>query len=432
MGKHITEHNYSTEIPIATATAGTNKAGLMSPSMVDDLVTAKSGATASGHTHTTDQVSEGTNKYFSNALAIASVLTGYVKATTVTAIATTTTILQAIGILEKALDNKVNVEIGKGLSTNDYTTDEKNKLSGIATNANNYSHPSGTVNVPSTALTGAVVVSQITNDTSGHPTAVVTRSLSAADVGAATTSHNHDVAAFTSGTLGFTRGGTGTSSFTASRFVRVNASNTALETRTNAEVLTDIGAAASSHNHVATEITSGTLPDGRLSTNVPLLASTNNFTGLVRVGGTVAMGTSGARLNVKGLDTSASSRAFRMENNDNSQSVDIFNDGTVASTKAFNAPNLQENSVNLSAKYRQLSVPIAMVDMAGGTTLTVDSFPETEKAKLRLSTNWTSGSYTGEPLVGCFHGTTLCERGIDLTYAYYMIEDNFPARLRRE
>lgn len=33
------------------------------------------------------------------------------------------------------LDEKVTVETGKGLSTNDYTTAEKNKLSGIATNA---------------------------------------------------------------------------------------------------------------------------------------------------------------------------------------------------------------------------------------------------------------------------------------------------------
>ncbi len=30
---------------------------------------------------------------------------------------------------------------GKDLSTNDYTTDEKNKLAGIAANANNYTHP---------------------------------------------------------------------------------------------------------------------------------------------------------------------------------------------------------------------------------------------------------------------------------------------------
>lgn len=44
--------------------------------------------------------------------------------------------------LETALAGKVNTESGKGLSTNDYTTAEKQKLAGIATGANNYVHPS--------------------------------------------------------------------------------------------------------------------------------------------------------------------------------------------------------------------------------------------------------------------------------------------------
>ena len=38
-------------------------------------------------------------------------------------------------IIKNALDNKVDKVSGKGLSTNDYTTDEKNKLAGIAANA---------------------------------------------------------------------------------------------------------------------------------------------------------------------------------------------------------------------------------------------------------------------------------------------------------
>lgn len=43
---------------------------------------------------------------------------------------------------EKATwNNKVDKISGKGLSTNDYTTEEKNKLQGIAINANNYMHP---------------------------------------------------------------------------------------------------------------------------------------------------------------------------------------------------------------------------------------------------------------------------------------------------
>lgn len=52
-------------------------------------------------------------------------------------------------------DNKVDKATGKQLSTEDYTTSEKNKLAGIATGANNYSHPSGDGNlhVPATSTT---------------------------------------------------------------------------------------------------------------------------------------------------------------------------------------------------------------------------------------------------------------------------------------
>lgn len=39
------------------------------------------------------------------------------------------------------IGGKVDKVNGKGLSTNDYTTTEKNKLAGIANNANNYTHP---------------------------------------------------------------------------------------------------------------------------------------------------------------------------------------------------------------------------------------------------------------------------------------------------
>jgi hypothetical protein len=43
--------------------------------------------------------------------------------------------------IKKVSDNKVGKEAGKVLSSNDYTTAEKTKLSGIAENANNYVHP---------------------------------------------------------------------------------------------------------------------------------------------------------------------------------------------------------------------------------------------------------------------------------------------------
>ncbi len=42
---------------------------------------------------------------------------------------------------QSALDTKVDKVTGKGLSTNDYTTEEKTKLAGIETGANNYVHP---------------------------------------------------------------------------------------------------------------------------------------------------------------------------------------------------------------------------------------------------------------------------------------------------
>ena len=47
---------------------------------------------------------------------------------------------------ESEVDNKLNSKVdkvsGKGLSTEDYTTAEKNKLSGIEEGANKYTHPS--------------------------------------------------------------------------------------------------------------------------------------------------------------------------------------------------------------------------------------------------------------------------------------------------
>lgn len=53
---------------------------------------------------------------------------------------------------------------GKGLSTNDYTTAEKNKLAGIAENANNYVHPDYTPQ--------ASGLYKVTVDATGHVSAV--------------------------------------------------------------------------------------------------------------------------------------------------------------------------------------------------------------------------------------------------------------------
>ena len=60
---------------------------------------------------------------------------------------------KAVNITVPDISNKVDKVSGKGLSTNDYTTTEKDKLAGIASNANNYSLPNAT-----TTTKGGVIV----------------------------------------------------------------------------------------------------------------------------------------------------------------------------------------------------------------------------------------------------------------------------------
>lgn len=62
------------------------------------------------------------------------------------------------------LTNYVEKEEGKGLSTNDYTSEEKEKLAGIADGANNYTHPAYTQQ--------ASGLYKITVDAAGHVSAV--------------------------------------------------------------------------------------------------------------------------------------------------------------------------------------------------------------------------------------------------------------------
>ncbi len=58
------------------------------------------------------------------------------------------------------LEGKVNKELGKGLSEANYTETEKEKLSTIANNANNYAHPttSGNKHIPSGGASGQMLV----------------------------------------------------------------------------------------------------------------------------------------------------------------------------------------------------------------------------------------------------------------------------------
>lgn len=64
------------------------------------------------------------------------------------------------GRTTSALALKVDKVEGKQLSTNDYTTSGKNKLQGIAANANNYTHPTtaGNKHLPAGGIVGQVLV----------------------------------------------------------------------------------------------------------------------------------------------------------------------------------------------------------------------------------------------------------------------------------
>lgn len=69
-----------------------------------------------------------------------------------------------LSLLKNQFNTKVDKVDGKGLSTNDFTTELKNKLDGIAENANNYTHPTYTA-----ASSGLY---KVTVDTLGHITSV--------------------------------------------------------------------------------------------------------------------------------------------------------------------------------------------------------------------------------------------------------------------
>lgn len=89
------------------------------------------------------------------------------------------------------IGTKVDKVNGKGLSTNDYTTAEKNKLSGIATGANK------------------TTVDSALSSTSTNP--VQNKVINTALSGKANSSHTHKASDITSGVIPLDRGGTGSS-----------------------------------------------------------------------------------------------------------------------------------------------------------------------------------------------------------------------------
>lgn len=120
--------------------------------------------------------------------------------------------------VDNGLSGKVDTVSGKGLSTNDYTTAEKNKLAGIATGATANTGTitaiqangtnvatSGTANIPaaSTSAYGVTKLSSATNSTS------TTLAATASAVKAAYDLANGKAPAYSYGTSDYTAGSTG-------------------------------------------------------------------------------------------------------------------------------------------------------------------------------------------------------------------------------
>lgn len=83
---------------------------------------------------------------------------------------------------ELKLVDKVDKEEGKQLSTNDYTTEEKNKLAGVEASANKYVHPethpaSMIVDIPAAAGTGALPMFKGSDGKMGTLDAVAARGI---------------------------------------------------------------------------------------------------------------------------------------------------------------------------------------------------------------------------------------------------------------
>lgn len=126
---------------------------------------------------------------------------------------------QDVGALQANINainaGKVDAESGKGLSEDDYTTAEKNKLAGIEAGANNYTHPS---THPASMITGmaAVATSGDYEDLNGKPAIptvdttiteggqnpVTGGAIYTALAGKANASHTQSAGTITAGTLG--------------------------------------------------------------------------------------------------------------------------------------------------------------------------------------------------------------------------------------
>lgn len=211
-GKANSTHSHAQSDITGLATALGNKANASHTHETGDITgldTALSGKAAASHTHSLDEVSETTAKKIMTAderTKLSGIAAGANKTVVDTAMSSTSTNPVQNKAVNSALGNKVDKVTGKGLSTNDYTTDEKTKLAGIAAGANKYTHPTSH---PASMITGLadVATTGSYNDLSNKPTTMTPTAhthaqsdvtgLATALSGKANTGHTHGAASTT-------------------------------------------------------------------------------------------------------------------------------------------------------------------------------------------------------------------------------------------
>ena len=228
------------------------------------------------------------------------------------------------------ISGKVDKVTGKGLSTNDFTTDEKNKLAGIATGANK------------------TTVDSALSDSSTNP--VQNKVINNALSGKANSSHTHKAGDITSGVIPLDRGGTG--------------SNVSLRDAPNGAVIRKLKSDADN------ELWYTPTKDGALyatsENGVPSFGTLP-----IAQGGTGATSAANARKNLGAASSSHTHGA-----GDITGTLGIAHGGTGATTAAAARTNLDITPANIGAapsSHNHSYLPLSGGTLTGNVTISKDN-----------------------------------------------------------
>jgi hypothetical protein len=205
---------------------------------------------------------------------------------------------------------------------------------------------------------------------------------------------------------------------------------------------THTGYASSTHNHAGEAITSGTVADARLSSNVALKAINNLFS-VIQTFSAGILSNSIANITsannallsllatgVEAVTSVSSNVALKIRNTVTSATGNLTEwiTGTTTVAKMSATGVLDITGITKAGN-------VAFVDNITNIAPTVlqgvGDIPPTEIAKLQDTANWTSGEYTGSPLVNCNQGTGISLTINSIKYRVVFDTDNVPTRLTR-